>query len=184
MNRLINGSLALGGTALVAAFVSNGSVLATSVAVAMCGVILFAQWSGGPAPDKTKYGETLRGTQVSDKKSRRFKSSADQIQIGGIPIDRDVEPQHFIQVGAPGTGKTVVIEGGLDVVRARGQRAIIYDPTGEFVSHFYRPDKDVILSPIDKRSAPWSPWAEGTDAYSLLNLATAGGCQGTCRLII
>ena len=173
MNRWIKGYLALGGTALVAAFVSNGSVLATSVAVAMCGVILFAQWSGGPAPDKTKYGETLRGTQVSDKKKRAFRSVSDHIQIGGIPIDRDVEPQHFIGVGAPGTGKTVVNEAVLDTVRARGQRAIVYDSTGEFISHFYRPDKDVILSPIDTRSVPWSPWSEGTDSYSLLNLATA-----------
>ncbi len=146
----------------------SGSPLVTAVTAAMAGLVMLSG-SGKKAAD---FGTVARGTQVSTKK-RRGRSSSDQIQIGGIPIDPAVEVQHIIGVGAPGTGKTVVIEGGLDVVRARGQRAVVFDPTGEFVSHFYRPDRDVILSPIDERSALWSPWAEGTDPYSLLNLATA-----------
>jgi len=173
MNRWIKGGLAVSGTAAIAAFISNGSLLATSVCVAMCGVAMFAQWSGSPAPDKTRYGDTLRGTQVSDKKRRGFKPPADQITIGGIPIDREVEPQHLLAVGGPGTGKSVLVEAVLDTVRVRGQRAVVYDSTGEFVSHYYRPDRDIILSPIDSRSALWSPWSEGTDPYSYQNLAQA-----------
>lgn len=173
MNRLVKGGLAVIGTALVAAFISNGSMLATSVAVAMMGVVLFAQWSGSPSPDKTRYGQTLRGAEVSDKKRRGFKSPSDQIQIGGIAIDRDVEPQHFLLTGAPGTGKTVVAEAVMDAIRVRGQRAVVYDSTGEFISHYYREGKDIILSPVDQRSALWSPWAEGTDAYAYENLAAA-----------
>lgn len=155
MNRWIKGPLVLIGTAMVVTeitFRQSDAPLAIGVSVAVMGVILFAKWSGNPAPDKTRYGDTIRGTQVSDKKKRGSKSPTDQITIGGIPMDRDVEPQHFLGVGAPGTGKTVVNEVFLDVIRGRGQRAIVYDSTGEFVSHFYRPDKDVILSPIDKRS--------------------------------
>ncbi|MHB1565147.1 MAG: type IV secretion system DNA-binding domain-containing protein [Acidiferrobacter sp.] len=179
MNRWIKGGLAVSGTALVAAFISNGSILATSVCVAMCGVVMFAQWSGSPSPDKKRYGETIRGTQVSDKKKRGFKPASDQITIGGIPIDRDVEPQHFLLTGAPGTGKTVVAEAVLDAIRERGQRCVCYDSTGEFVAHYYRPDHDAILSPIDSRSALWSPWAEGTDAYAYENVAAALIPDGT-----
>lgn len=176
MNRWIKGPLALIGTALVTTemtFRSPDALLAVGVSVAAMGVVLFARWSGTPSPEKTRYGETLRGTQVSDKKKRGSKSPADQITIGGISIPREVEPQHIILIGAPGTGKTVVTEAGLDTIRGRGQRAVVYDSTGEFVSHYYREGKDVILSPIDSRSALWSPWAEGTDAYSYENLAAA-----------
>jgi type IV conjugative transfer system coupling protein TraD len=155
-------------SAAAAGWAVSGSPLVTAVSAAMAGLVMIS----GPGKKSTDFGTVARGTEVSTKK-RRGRSSSNQIQIGGIPIARDVEVQHIIGVGAPGTGKTVVIEGGLDVVRARGQRAVVFDPTGEFVSHFYRPDRDVILSPIDERSALWSPWAEGTDPYSLLNLATA-----------
>lgn len=157
MNRWVKGGLALTGTAIFIWSTSGQSILATAVAVAATGIWLFARWTSNPNPDKTRYGETLRGTQVSDKKSRRFKSANDQISIGGIPIAREVEPQHLLAVGGPGTGKSVLVEAVLDTVRARGQRAVVYDPTDEFISHYYRPDHDAILSPIDKRSALWSP---------------------------
>ena len=168
MNRWTKGVLVVGGAAGAGWMASGGSPLVAAVSAAMAGLVMIS----GPGKKSTDFGTVARGTQVTDKKKRGFKSGG-QIQIGGIPIDPAVEVQHFIGVGAPGTGKTVVIEGGLDVVRARGQRAVVFDPTGEFVAHFYRPDRDVILSPIDQRSALWSPWAEGTDPYSLLNLATA-----------
>ena len=155
--------------AAAAGWMVSGSPLVTAVSAAMAGLVMI---TGPGKKNDADFGTVARGTKVSTKKRRGFKSG-DQIQVGGIPIDPAVEVQHIIGVGAPGTGKTVVNEAVLDVVRTRGQRAIVYDSTGEFVSHFYRPDKDIILSPIDTRSVQWSPWAEGTDPYSLLNLATA-----------
>ncbi|MHB1608436.1 MAG: type IV secretion system DNA-binding domain-containing protein [Acidiferrobacter thiooxydans] len=168
MNKGIKGVLVVSGAAAAGWLASGGSPLVTAVSAAMAGLVM----ASGPGKKAADFGTVARGTQVSTKKRRGFKSG-DQIQVGGIPIDPAVEVQHIIGVGAPGTGKTVANEAVLDVVRTRGQRAIVYDSTGEFVSHFYRPDKDIILSPIDTRSAQWSPWAEGTDPYSLLNLATA-----------
>lgn len=159
----------IGGAAGAVGWAASGSPLVAAVSAAMAGLVMVSGQSKPPA----NFGIVARGTEVSTKKRRRGFSPTDQIAIGGIPIAPEFEPQHFLGVGAPGTGKTVVIEGGLDVVRARGQRAIIYDSTGEFVSHFYRPDRDIILSPIDTRSAQWSPWAEGTSPYALQNLATA-----------
>ena len=75
--------------------------------------------------------------------------------------------------------ETAATKGVMDVARARGQRAVVYDSTGEFVAHYHREGKDVILSPIDQRSALWSPWSEGTDAFAYENLAQALIPDGT-----
>ena len=88
------------------------------------------------------------------------------LEIGGVPIPQDVEASHFLFAGGPGTGKSVAIDGMLNVIRNRNnqrQRAIIYDPTGEFLARYYR-QGDTILNPLDARCAPWTPWA---DAYSV-----------------
>jgi type IV conjugative transfer system coupling protein TraD len=141
-----------------------------AVAMAAMGLVLHAKNSGKrPA----QFGNTVRGTELDSKTKRKGRTLLDQITIGGIPIAREVEPQHFLLVGGPGTGKTVVCEAVMDVARARGQRAVVYDSTGEFVSHYYRPDRDVILSPVDARTALWSPWSEGTTAFAYENLAQA-----------
>ena len=169
MNRWTKGGLVVGGAAAAGWMASSGSPLVTAVAAAMAGLVMVS----GPGKKSADFGAVARGTQVSTKKRRGFKSASDQIQIGGIPIPPSVEPQHFLLVGAPGTGKTVVAEAVMDAIRARGQRAVVYDSTGEFVSHYYREGKDVILSPIDNRSALWSPWAEGNNAYAYENLAAA-----------
>lgn len=170
MNRVLTSTIALTGSA-VGAWALTHNYLAPALAAAAVGLVLHAKYVS--SKPKEQFGETLRGTRVDGKTKRGKRGPADQITIGGIPIPREAEPQHILLAGSPGTGKTVVCESIMDVVRARGQRAVVYDSTGEFISHYYRPDRDVILSPIDQRSAPWSPWSEGADPYSLLNLATA-----------
>ena len=107
-------------------------------------------------------GELVRGTLVSDlrnQKRKPEKTDAQTIMIGGVPIPRESEPSHILLAGAPGIGKSTIIAGMLDVVRNRNERACVYDPAGEFVSQFYR-EGDIILNPLDARSAPWTPWAD------------------------
>ena len=170
MSRILNSAIGLTSAAAIG-YWATGNALGPAVAAAAMGLVLHAKYSGG-AP-KEQFGDTVRGTQVDTKTKRKGRAPADQISIGGIPIPREAEPQHLLLVGSPGTGKTVVCESVMDVVRARGQRAVVYDSTGEFVSHYYRPAQDVILSPVDARSALWSPWAEGTTPFAYENLAQA-----------
>ncbi|WP_163098560.1 type IV secretion system DNA-binding domain-containing protein [Acidithiobacillus ferrianus] len=109
-------------------------------------------------------GELVRGTRVYDyreQKRKPEKADAQTIIIGGVPIPREAEPSHFLLAGAPGVGKSTVISDMLEVVRNRNERACIYDPAGEFTARFYR-EGDVILNPLDARSAPWTPWADAT----------------------
>lgn len=171
MSKVLNSAIGLVGAAAVG-YWATGNVLGPAVATAAMGLVLHAKYSGSGSKD-AQFGDTVRGTQVDSKTKRKQRAHADQITIGGIAIPRDCEPQHFLAVGGTGTGKTVAGEAILDVARARGDRAVVYDPTGVLVSHYYREGKDVILSPIDSRSVLWTPWSEGKTAYAYENIAKA-----------
>ena len=80
--------------------------------------------------------------------------------IGGVKVPLAFEPEHILICGAPGTGKTNMIVKMLAGIRASGRRAIVYDTAGTFVEKFYRPGKDILLNPLDKRTAVWSPWVD------------------------
>jgi DNA polymerase III delta prime subunit len=89
------------------------------------------------------------------------------IQIGGMAIDEDAEQQHLLFAGAPGTGKTVTFKRVLKTVRARKQRAAVYDPTGDYIASFYRPGIDILLDPLDARTVAWNPWLDaGVHEYA------------------
>ncbi|MHB1659417.1 MAG: type IV secretion system DNA-binding domain-containing protein [Acidithiobacillus sp.] len=90
----------------------------------------------------------------------KAKTGDTQITIGGVPINGDDEQQHILLCGAPGTGKSVELKKALRTIRKRGERAVVYDVSGELVSLYYRPGIDHILNPLDARSEKWSPWAD------------------------
>lgn len=82
------------------------------------------------------------------------------VAIGGINVPHAFEPEHILICGAPGTGKTNMIIKMLEGIRASGKRAIVYDTAGTFVEKFYRKGKDILLNPLDERTAVWSPWVD------------------------
>ena len=75
-----------------------------------------------------------------------------------VRVARQHEPEHFLMVGDTGTGKSSLIRQLLTQVCRRRETAIIYDPTLEYVEHFFDPKRgDVILNPLDARMPYWSP---------------------------
>ncbi|MBU2755294.1 type IV secretion system DNA-binding domain-containing protein [Acidithiobacillus sp. CV18-2] len=108
----------------------------------------------------------LRGTRAIDATGDQTiarlqqESQSQQMQIGHVPIPADDEQQHFLLAGAPGTGKSVTLKSMLQTARQRGEKALVYDPAGEFAAQFYRPGIDYILNPLDQRDAGWNPWQD------------------------
>lgn len=83
------------------------------------------------------------------------------LAIGTVPIPARLETRHMAMIGTTGSGKTTALRQLLDGIEGRGEAALVYDTSGEFVAHYYRPERgDVILNPFDARCAYWSPFAE------------------------
>jgi len=97
----------------------------------------------------------------------------DELQLGGIPIDRHGECYHWLFCGSPGSGKSTAIKDMLDQIRARGERAIVYDISGEYIEHYYRADKDRILNPLDGRHAAWNLFIDGRNESDFTSFARA-----------
>ncbi|WP_235681985.1 type IV secretion system DNA-binding domain-containing protein [Sphingobium yanoikuyae] len=107
----------------------------------------------------------IGGTQVVDEKqlARLTGRQADArtLSIGKVPIPTRLETRHMAMIGTTGSGKTTALRQLLDGIEARGEAALVYDTSGEFIAHYYDPARgDVILNPFDTRCAFWSPFAE------------------------
>lgn len=115
--------------------------------------------------------EYVRGAEIGDGKALGRAIAGEEggpgvFRIGDVTLPRAFETQHFLFLGASGAGKTQAVCRLLEGVRAAGQRAVVYDINGSFVEKFYRPDRDVILNPLDERCPGWTIWDEvraGTD---------------------
>ena len=107
----------------------------------------------------------LGGTALVDQAELAARTVAlagsDALAIGPVPIPRRIETRHFAFLGTTGSGKTTVLRQMLDGIEARGEAALVYDTSGEFIAHYYRPERgDVILNPFDARCAHWTPFDE------------------------
>lgn len=83
------------------------------------------------------------------------------LRIGPVPIPRRIETRHFAFLGTTGSGKTTALRQMLDGIERRGEAALVYDTSGEFIAHYYNPARgDIILNPFDARCTYWSPFDE------------------------
>ncbi|MHB1620877.1 MAG: type IV secretion system DNA-binding domain-containing protein [Sulfuricella sp.] len=109
-------------------------------------------------------GERIRGAHLVDSKqlTRLVQKKVGKetfFKIGDVPVPIAVENRGFLFSGAPGTGKSQAFNSLLYQARQRGDRAVVFDMSGQFLERFWR-EGDVILNPLDSRSVDWSPWAE------------------------
>ena len=120
----------------------------------------------------------LRGATFGDLKQQAAKH-AYTLTLAGIPIPNDLEPRHVMLSGTTGTGKTVAMSELIEAALKRGDRAVIVDPGGQFVSWFYDPERDAILNPFDVRAPGWSVFNEIRGPYDYDKLAHSVVPPGT-----
>lgn len=95
------------------------------------------------------------------QKLARAEDPAAEIFVGEVGIPWHLENRHFLLAGSTGSGKSQAFYQIAKAARDRGDAAIVADLNAEMLSRFYDPARgDVILSPLDERSASWSPLAE------------------------
>lgn len=88
------------------------------------------------------------------------KHGVSDLTLGDFPIPTGFSKKHTLISGTTGAGKSTALTHLLKAIRARGDRAVVYDKKGEFVEMFYRDGIDHILNPADSRSHQWTPWEE------------------------
>lgn len=76
------------------------------------------------------------------------------IEVAGVELSRTREVGHISLVGLPGAGKTVMVNGIVQQVRARGEKLILHSPKGDFEAWLYGPGC-VLLGPWDARAHWW-----------------------------
>jgi hypothetical protein len=100
---------------------------------------------------KAALDRIVAGTEiVTERQLRNLTRRATNersLRIATVGIPAWLECRHFAIMGTTGAGKTTVLRQMLDKVEARGEPALVYDTSGEFVAHYYRPERgDVILN--------------------------------------
>src|SRR5579872_5587145 len=101
-----------------------------------------------------------------------------RLVLAGIGLAPADETKHFKLIGTTGTGKSTAIAQLLAGALNRGDRAVIADPDGGYLSRFQQRDRgDVILNPFEPRSLRWNPFAEIQTAYDIEQLAAGLICS-------
>ncbi|WP_416908184.1 MAG: type IV secretion system DNA-binding domain-containing protein [Polymorphobacter sp.] len=139
-----------------------GGTLGALVGMLLC--FGFAIWIRSEGKESTR-DRFITGTQIVPERvlarKTRKATNARSIRIASVGIPAWLECRHFALLGTTGAGKTTVMRQMLDQVEARGEPALVYDTSGEFITHYYRPERgDIILNPFDERSSFWSPLSE------------------------
>lgn len=127
--------------------------------------------------ESSSSSKRLRGAELVSEAEliKRINAAgiAGDLQIGSVPIPAGAETQHIYVSGASGCGKGNAIKGVLDAICKRGQRFLVYDKSGEYVSKYYREGTDIILNPFDERMPFWLPWNECETSFDYEMLAAS-----------
>jgi len=117
----------------------------------------------------------VRGSKLITPKDIKRKISHDghtyYLTFGDIKLPVKDEVRHAFIVGKPGSGKTVLLNGILTKLIERGDKGIVYDYKGDYVSKFYNREVDILFNPLDKRCLGWSVMNEITTAMDIDSIA-------------
>jgi len=155
-----------------------------ALGISIAAWVLFLGYFKYKGKRATESREILGQGRVKPKALNRLLKSANKASdftLGGVPLVQDSEVQHLLLAGTTGTGKSVCLQELIDQVRSKGQKAVIFDIDGTLIANYFRPEKDIILNPLDERCPAWNIWQECQDkadyetiAHSLMPLHLSG----------
>jgi len=91
-----------------------------------------------------------------------------------VRLPRSLEAGHLLVMGDVGSGTSGVLRQVLGEIAARGERAIVYDPSLAYVPSCYDPSRgDVLLNPMDQRAPFWTLANDLHDPTDALTVATS-----------
>jgi type IV secretory pathway TraG/TraD family ATPase VirD4 len=148
------------------------SIVANVVCVVLTLGFGFALGAAPPREDARHHRGAVVESGSPARAARRRPRIDGQLTLAGIPVPPPDEIKHFKLIGTTGTGKSTAIRELLQVVLARGDRAVVADPDGGYLARFYNPDRgDLLLNPFDARSRKWDLFAEIKNLYDFEQLA-------------
>jgi hypothetical protein len=138
----------------------NPHLIPFSLALYMVGGFLGGlYWArrGRPLAAIERRGALVFDGDAAQRATRKLRSRASRVApermpvtVAGVAVPFEDELKHFKFLGTTGTGKSTVIRELLDGAIGRGDRAVVADPDGGYLSRFYDPTRgDVILNPFD-----------------------------------
>lgn len=102
----------------------------------------------------------IRGARLIEvaELKRQLKREDHNITLGEVPVPRNLETQHFLVIGKPGSGKTVCLSSVIEKLETK--KGIIYDFKGDYTERFYREGVDLLFNPLDSRCAGWNIFSD------------------------
>lgn len=104
----------------------------------------------------TRGGFRLEGEAAKASLRKRFARAnarePDHEIAPGVPFPVDMWTRHVVLFAGSGAGKSTMLKPLIQKVIAAGERALIFDPKGEFTMGFPEP---AIVAPWDERSHAW-----------------------------
>ena len=166
-------------SAFVADSVANGihhALIASAIAAVLCIPLTVLVIRVARSRGRDVYSDSIaRGTPLATPRELRRavrKAGASGIRICDVPLPEEALNRHILLLGSTRSGKSLSIRRMLREIERRGDMAIVFDKVGDFVKEFYQPDRqDLLMNPLDRRSAPWSPWCEGDTPIDHMRIA-------------
>jgi len=92
--------------------------------------------------------------------NKQTKNERRYFEFGEAKMPVSTEIKHTFVIGRTGAGKTLLTNNVVEKIRQRGNKAIIYDYKGDYVSRFYNPETDLLFNPLDSRSVNWNIFSD------------------------
>lgn len=108
-----------------------------------------------------KEDEHIRGAKlIAESEIEAQTDGTGILPIGSITISEDLSRRHILVAGQTGSGKSTLINQQIGAIQRANRRCIANDFKCEVVERYYRPDKDLILNPLDARGLGWTIFNE------------------------